>query len=172
MLTIQKYFVEIFYQGEGKSNVKVWKFKIVYCVYFVEFVSKSNPNSFSIFFWLHFPSSWPFINDKQMDLRTSNYAIEPSLDYCACYEGLYTVTCTLYCACTPALSVWPPGDGWGDARPLDSPWMENLCTTHKEGSARFMRGRLANIPRSVWLYVCVWLGVCVVAGSIQITAIF
>ena len=107
-----------------------------------------------------------------MDLRTSNYAIEPSLDYCACYEGLYTVTCTLYCACTPALSVWPPGDGWGDARPLDSPWMENLCTTHKEGSARFMRGRLANIPRSVWLYVCVWLGVCVVACSIQITAIF
>ena len=55
-----------------------------------------------------------------MDLRTSNYAIEPSLDYCACYEGLYTVTCTLYCACTtPALCVAARGC-------LGSPWMDWL----------------------------------------------
>ncbi len=90
----------------------------------------------------------PLKMNKQMDLRTSNYAIEPSLDYCACYEGLYTVTCTLYCACTPALCVAARGCL---GSPLDG--LARTCVPPTRRGARFTRGRLANIPRSVFGYM-------------------
>ena len=103
-----------------------------------------------------------------MDLRTSNYAIEPSLDYCACYEGLYTVTCTLYCACTlspvlctvPVLHlhcVWPPGDASAP------PWMDWLEPVyHPQGGEQGSREVGQQIYQGLCLVVCsLWVSVCV-----------